>query len=297
MDSALLEYSVAKLEQTRANPITACKVCGADSVPFDLLDFNKSCGGFLHGPAAATPVVYRRCRDCDFIFTDYFDDFTAEMWREYVYNHHYEKVDPDYKIVRPRDNARVIRAYLFGRKRTTIGLDYGGGNGTTSILLREEGWRFDSYDPFGHTMMDPAVVGRYNFSSAIEVFEHSPDPVGTLRDILSRMSPERMMILITTLPTDGAVSDQSGLAWWYAAPRNGHVSLYSRRSLEKLASHFSLQFLSIGKGPHFLFRGYQPNEMTRLILRGKLLWRLHRLNQLVSRRLIRGKKNWRVEED
>jgi hypothetical protein len=271
--------------QTRANPIAACKICGADSVPFDLLDFNRSCGGFLHGRATATPVLYRRCIDCNFIFTDYFDDFTSEMWHEYIYNDDYQQIDPEYKHVRSRINAHLIRTFLVGRKHSTLGLDYGGGNGKTCMLMRDQGWVFDSFDPFDQTIMDPAHAGKYNFSSAIEVFEHTTDPVGTLRDILSKMSPDRILILVSTVLSDGAVSEESGLAWWYAAPRNGHVSLYSRKSLSKLAFSNGLQSLSIGSGPHFLFRGHATDEVRRLVIRGKLLRRIHFLNRSFHRKL------------
>jgi hypothetical protein len=284
MDAALFEHAVANLTGAQANPIAACKICRAESLPFDLLDFNKSCEGFPH-QATLTPVLYRRCCDCGFIFTDFFDSFTSEMWRKHVYNDDYDSIDPEYKTVRPRMNAHLIRTFLVGRKHSTIGLDYGGGNGKTSALMRERGWVFDSFDPFGQTTMDPAHVGKYDFSSAIEVFEHTTDPVETLRDIVSKMSPDRMMILISTSLTDGAISEKSGLAWSYAAPRNGHVSLYSRRALEKLASGFGLQCVCLGSGPYFVFRGYRREEIKRLVIQGKLLRRLHFLNRRFYRNL------------
>jgi hypothetical protein len=284
MDTVLLEHATAKLARTQENPIAACKVCRAEALPFDLLDFNKSCEGFVLG-AAANPVVYRRCSGCRFVFTDFFDDFTSEMWRKFVYNEEYGRVDPDYKHVRPRINAHLLKTFLWGRKHTTIGLDYGGGNGKTSELMRARGWTFDSFDPFGQTLMDQSHLGHYNFSSAIEVFEHTPDPVGTLGEILSKMDPNRMMILISTVLTDGVVSDNSGLGWWYAAPRNGHVSLYSRKSLEKLGARFELQCLSVGSGPHFIYSGYKRDELMRFAIRGKLLRRFHFLNRRFYKKL------------
>ena len=285
MDSEFNKLSVAKLVHTQSSPIAPCKVCGADSGPFDVLDFNKSCEGLLLGRAAGAPVVYRRCLDCGFIFTDFFDEFTSEMWRKYVYNDDYEKIDPQYKSVRSRINAHLISTFLMGRKQSTVGLDYGGGNGKTSRLMRERGWIYDSFDPFDQVIVDPLLARKYNFSSAIEVFEHTTDPLGTVKDIASMMSPDSMMILISTVLTDGAVSDKSGLGWWYAAPRNGHVSLYSRRSLEKLASRVNLQCLCMGSGPHFMFRGYSQEEVKRLVIRGKLLRRLHFLNRRFYRQL------------
>jgi hypothetical protein len=288
MDSELFEYAIAKLTQTRLNPVTACKLCGADSLPFDIIDFNRSCGGFTLTDASAIPIVYRRCSECEFIFTDCFDDFTPDMWRKYVYNEGYSRVDPEYKTVRPRINAHMLRTLLSGRKHSTIGLDYGGGNGTTSALLRSQGWVFDSYDPFDQTNMDAGRIGKYNFCSAIEVFEHSPNPIGSLQDILSKVSGGQTVIMIGTSLTDGVITDMLRLSWWYAAPRNGHVSLYSSKSLKTMASRFNLEFFTHGRGPHFLFRGYTPGEIRRMVIQGKLLRRLHFLNIRFYRRLTRG---------
>lgn len=223
------------------------------------------------------PIIYRRCDECQFIYTDFFDDFTSDQWRFYVYNDEYVKVDPEYLTVRPRVNARMLSAFLAGRKNQIRGLDYGGGNGMTAALLRQQGWAYDSYDPFGQTDMQPERIGQYNFCSAIEVFEHSPDPKGSLQAIVEKLSKGRVLIMISMVATDGAVSKETRLSWWYAAPRNGHVSLYSHKSLKILASYFGLTCVFIKSGPFFLTRGYSENEARRLILQGKVLRRLGRL--------------------
>ena len=47
------------------------------------------------------------------------------------------------------------------------------------------------------------------------------------------------IILISTLLQPGDI-DSQGLAWWYAAPRNAHVSLYSSASLRNARSRGGL---------------------------------------------------------
>jgi hypothetical protein len=283
MDDALFEHAIAKLREARLNPAASCKLCGADSPLFDVIDFSKSCEGFSPSGASGIPVVYRRCRECQFIFTNFFDEFTSDMWRKHVYNSEYASVDPEYRTVRPQVNAHLLRTFLKGRKSSTIGLDYGGGNGKTAALMVEQGWSFDSYDPYDQTIMDAHRIGKYNFCSAIEVFEHAPDPIGSIRDILSLMSQDRLIIMIGTSLSDGVVSDQSRLSWWYAAPRNGHVSLYSRKSFSALASRFELQCLLLGRWPIFMFRGHTATEIRNLVIRGKLLRKLHFANPVFSR--------------
>ncbi|MFM0203764.1 class I SAM-dependent methyltransferase [Paraburkholderia fungorum] len=272
MSNNLFDHVVAKLGKEDS---TACKICGGAAQPFDFVDFNKTCDKSLYPSGLrGIPVLYRKCTDCGFIFTDFFDDFTPDQWRTHVYNDDYAKVDPDYDSKRPRSNVIKINVLLIGRKKKIIGLDYGGGNGKTSALLRAQGWAFDSYDPFGHTDMSPERLGRYNFCSAMEVFEHSPNPVSSLQDIVGKMASGRAMIVIGTGIHDGIVSAQTRLSWWYAAPRNGHISLFSRRSIEILASRFGLSYASIYPGTHLLTRDIGKRETLAMRSRLNLVWRV-----------------------
>jgi hypothetical protein len=251
---------------------TPCKICGARATPFDLVDFNKTChqSKYPYG-IAGIPVRYDRCDDCGFIFTEFFDSFTGEQWSKYVYNdEYYIGVDPEYAEVRPQGNARWFTAFLAGRKGSLIGLDYGGGNGKTAELMRAQGWTYDCWDPFGLTDMAPENVGHYNFCSSTEVFEHTPDPVGSLRSLIEKCHPGKLMIMIGTGAHDGIVTDETRLNWWYAAPRNGHISLYSKRSLAVLAAKFGLTYVSLSMAAHLLVRGYSRRETQAMPLRSKL---------------------------
>lgn len=271
MDDYLMIHAVEKLRLTKLHPSCRCKICGGDSFPYDVLDFNKSCESpYYPVDMSMIPVIYRLCRECGFIFTDFFDDFSDDQWKQYIYNDNYIHVDPEYKVIRPCENASMLRCFLDRPKQTIIGLDYGGGNGATAALVRQEGWTYDSYDPFGYTDVLPERIGRYNFCSAIEVFEHSPDPSGSLRAILEKATTERLVVVISTLTTDGVVANETRLAWWYAAPRNGHVSLYSHKSLRALAKQYGLMCTILNSAPFFFTRGYDEREARMLVVKGKL---------------------------
>lgn len=275
MSNELLDYAVTRLYETGTPCTVPCKICGEETKRFDVLDFNKSCDDKLY-PAglAGIPVYYRICAGCQFIFTDFFDAFSGDQWRRLLYNDDYAKVDPEYREARPRRNAAEIEALLIGRRRNIIALDYGGGNGLTATLLRQRGWTYDSYDPFGHNDMREGRKGTYNFCSAFEVFEHSPDPIQSLSNIVELSSPERIMVLIGTGIHDSQVDDQSRLSWWYAAPRNGHVSLYSRKSLRTLGTRCGLHYSSVSPGTHLLHRGFTEKDAFWFLLRGKVLKRV-----------------------
>jgi hypothetical protein len=268
----LLGHAVEKLHAARESPSIKCKICDGRASLFDVVDFSKACHADLYPSGlSAIPVMYWQCDRCQFLFTDFFDGFTSEQWQRYVYNDDYAKVDPDYEVNRPHSNASMLSTFLAGLKNSLVCLDFGGGNGLTAELMRRDGWAFDCYDPFGHTDTSPDRIGRYNFCSAIEVFEHSPDPVGSLRAIVEKTSPGQLMIVIFTELTDGVVSNQSRLSWWYAAPRNGHISLYSRKSLQILGSIFGLEMATIRGGPILLTRGFSRRRLQFMLLRDKVL--------------------------
>lgn len=235
----------------------SCKICGGPTERFDVVDFEKTCSIPNTYPRglSGTPVYYFRCTNCGLIFTDFFDAFTISDWQRQVYNSEYKYVDPEYDDARPRSNALYIELLLSGWKRRVMGLDFGGGNGLTAALLRQRGWQFDSYDPFGLTTITSSRIKKYNVTIALEVFEHLVDPVSELMRILDMMTSDKLLIIIGTGTTDGRVDDTRRLAWWYAAPRNGHISLYSRRSLIELARKFQLDCLSPSGGVHFISRG------------------------------------------
>lgn len=268
--SELRAHAVDMLNSLTSAP--ACKVCGSATNVFDLVDFNKT-GHSRKYPLgiSGVPVTYHRCVSCEFIFTDFFDLFTDDQWTEYVYNsQYYSDVDPDYADVRPRQIAEAVCAFLAGSKLPTVGLDYGGGNGRTVELLRDAGLVFDCWDPYGQTDMTPGRIGKYNFCTSIEVFEHTPDPAGSLGSLIEKCTSDKLIVMVGTSVHDGSVSDETRLNWWYAAPRNGHISLHSRKSLRTLASRFDLTYVSLSKGMHLMVRGYPAHEMRFMLLRGKV---------------------------
>ena len=248
---------------------------------FDVVDLDKSCNG---QPKTFTviPVYYARCVDCGFVFTSYFDGYDGHQWRERIYNDEYYRViDPDYTEKRPQWNAVQVVTIAQGAARNVVGLDYGGGNGRTAEILRERGQAYDSYDPYGCIHLTPGRERTYNFCSAFEVAEHSVDPVGMMADIIRLVSPGPLIVLIGTLAHDGEIDDPIRLNWWYAAPRNGHVSLYSRRSLTVLGERFGLSLISFNASQHVFFRGHDAATLRRRVLLDKVR---RRVSGLLTRR-------------
>jgi 2-polyprenyl-6-hydroxyphenyl methylase/3-demethylubiquinone-9 3-methyltransferase len=231
-----------------------CKICGATASLYGVVDFHKNCE-IVRGrnvlPLSGIPIYYHRCPACRFIFTTAFDKFTSDDFRKHVYNDQYAMVDPDYAEVRPRANAAGL-VKMFGASKPERLLDYGGGAGVLADSLRAASFSHaDTYDPFvSQHAVKPA--GRYDCVVSFEVVEHTPTPLATFRemdDVLAKPG----LILFSTLVQPAEI-EQVGLSWWYAAPRNGHVSLFSRQSLEHVARSMGLTFGSFNDNLHALFR-------------------------------------------
>ncbi len=148
-------------------------------------------------------------------------------------------------------NAAFLSS-LFSVVRPQRILDYGGGNGTLAELLCTAGFtQVNTYDPFvPHHADKPS--GRFDCVVSFEVVEHSTDPARSFADMNESLMDAGLILFSTLLQT--ADIDQQGLNWWYAGPRNGHVSLYSRASLAKVVRPFGLKLRSFSESMHVLYR-------------------------------------------
>ncbi|MDH3584359.1 MAG: class I SAM-dependent methyltransferase, partial [Phycisphaerae bacterium] len=123
----------------------------------------------------------------------------------------------------------------------------------------------DLYDPF-QDEHSARPSGTFNLILCFEVLEHVPDPTGTLQDICSFLDDDSGLILFSTVLTPADI-DRVKVGWWYIAPRNGHVSIYSRKSLGTVLRKCGLHLASASQGLHFAFR--QVPEFAKHILKAK----------------------------
>jgi 2-polyprenyl-6-hydroxyphenyl methylase/3-demethylubiquinone-9 3-methyltransferase len=245
MDEQLFDKLAALPHLSLANrKTTPCKICGSESYFFDVVDFNKSCNQPEVYPfdASGVAVPYCRCTVCRFLFTQFFDDWTPQDFARFVYNDDYIKVDGEYAGIRPEREADAIARRLADLAHLRI-LDYGSGSGVFADRLRSHGFgSVSSYDPFSSP---PRPDGPFDIITCFEVLEHTPSPRGTLSDIASLLDSKGCVIFSTAIqpPTIGEIRAN----WWYVAPRNGHVSIYSLNSLARLGQSAGL-VLHVGTG-------------------------------------------------
>lgn len=238
-------------EQRKQRDTSQCQICHSMAPYLDTVDFNKSCEE-IRGkrlPISGVQIDYYLCDECGFCFAPLLHDWTAEEFASLIYNEDYELVDPDYKAARPLNNAELIEQ-LFGTSKGQLKhLDYGGGSGLLSDTLRKKGWDSKSYDPFVN--VDEAVtdLGQYDLITAFEVFEHVPDVAMLLNNLHALCKPGGLL-LFSTLLSDNEIEHGRALSWWYASPRNGHISLFTFESLRRCLATKRLMLGSFSANLH-----------------------------------------------
>jgi SAM-dependent methyltransferase len=223
------------------------------------VDFSQHCNKQVDAPIPRSGIAvdYYRCEACEFIFTLYIDNFTSDDLLGKIYNEDYIKFDPLYPIIRPTTNAGLLISIVdeaFKTAHKPLIIDYGAGNGMLSKLLTER-LRVKNYDAL-NPLFDRLTEGTFDIIFCSEVVEHIPTPHSLLSDWTNLMSPNGCVIFSTTVQPDDIATLRGD--WWYLGPRNGHVSLFSTKSLELLCNSHGLQYEPIDEQWHFAWR--QPGH-------------------------------------
>ncbi len=231
-----------------------CKLCGALAPHVGSVDFNR------HSTLDGKPVLslshvlvpYNRCSACGFLFSAAFDGWSQDDFKCHIYNSDYALVDPDYETARPLANLTWFEALFEKDKATLRILDYGGGNGRLTDIAREAGFAdCSSYDPFvpEHST---TPSGTYQLVSCFETIEHVPQPLQII-ETLCNLAGESGLILFSTLLQPEEI-ERIGLNWWYVVPRNGHISLFSPKSLQDSFNRFGFRVAAFDHNKFLAFR-------------------------------------------
>lgn len=239
--------------------VPKCKLCANLCDSFDVVDFNKICHAnpYING-FSGVAVYYYKCQNCECIFTDFFDSWSTAEFSDHIYNSEYIEADPDYKFKRPNSIAAEW-AVRFDVLRGSSSLDFGAGSGGFARAMNAQGFRFQSYDPYSAAILPP---DRFDVVTAFEVIEHSPSPLLTFEAMLDRMGDRKILIVSQSLQPENIMEIRG--SWWYIAPRNGHCTTYSDRSLQYLAARYGLTYVS-GNTLYGFFSD-PDDEMSRAVI-------------------------------
>jgi hypothetical protein len=204
-------------------------------------------------------VRYHHCPHCGFLQTE--DPF----WLDEAYK---EPINAEDTGLLTRNmffsnTTALLLFFLFDKDKKF--LDYAGGFGVFTRLMRDIGFDFYWHDPFttnllarGFELNDAAE--QVELLTTFESFEHFRDPVAELQKMLAYSSN----ILFSTCLTPSPVPPSD---WWYYQFEHGqHISFYSKQSLLHLAQKHGLHFYS-HNFLHLLTKKKLPDSVIRWMFR------------------------------
>lgn len=206
-----------------------CKVCQADTRPaFEQRVLHKyDCRYFF-------------CDDCGFLQTE------EPYWLDEAYTR--AIADADSGLIRRNlaisRKLSVILFILFDR--TGRFLDFAGGYGMLTRMMRDIGFDFYWRDKYAQNILAPgfsAAAGSFPFTAvtAFEVLEHVHNPLDFVAEALESGGSRTLIFSTETFSGTPPLPGQ----WWYYAPETGqHISFYQSRTLARIAKHHGLNFYS-----------------------------------------------------
>lgn len=146
-------------------------------------------------------------------------------------------------------------------------LDWAGGYGAFTRLMRDRGYDFVDNDPMAENIFAgehrvQSVSGqRFDLVTAYEVIEHLTAPLDQLAEVASLS--DRLLLTTQVLPDPPPAPGE----WdYYALDTGQHVLFYSHVGLRTLASRLGFDGVVSGPLVHLMYRGAPPRRRTRPLI-------------------------------
>jgi len=241
--------------------LDSCKICGGSTA-----EFGTKIGAFRR-----QSFHFRRCPACGFVFVsnpiaayteiyneDYFSGRGADPFVDYVFE--LEHPESTIRVYEWEGVLRAVRS-LVEVSKSTHWLDFSCGNGGLVRYCREkERCQIEGYEEgpirrkaeqLGIPLISKkdleALEGTYDIVTAIEVLEHLPEPLESLRVIRRLLRPGGLFFYTT-----GNVAPQRNrfLNWRYVYPEV-HISYFEPRTLHRALVDSGFEPESAGYIPGF----------------------------------------------
>jgi hypothetical protein len=186
-------------------------------------------------------VSYYQCSECRFIQTE------KPFWLQEAYANVINVEDTGLldRNIYLSEVAAIIIYWCF--RRNGIYLDYAGGYGVFTRLMRDIGFDFYWHDPYAQNIFSRGFEFHEHNHSPIELltsfesFEHFLDPIAEIEKMMKISQNVLFSTKFLPLPTP-ALKD-----WWYYGPEHGqHISFFTPQACMFLAQRFRVHFYSFG---------------------------------------------------
>lgn len=205
-------------------------------------------------------VPFFLCKNCGFLQPQ--DPF----WLDEAYQESINTTDTG-MLARNISLSKITSMLIFTFfNKSDVFLDYAGGYGILTRLMRDAGFDFYWHDPFTKNILAKGFDFKSNekqpeLVTCFEAFEHFVNPLEEIEKI-SKISDN---ILFSTVLLPNPVPSLSN--WMYYGVEHGqHISFYSYKTLKFLAKKFNYHLYSDKKQIHLFSKRKLNPLMFRLIV-------------------------------
>ncbi len=219
-------------------------------------------------------VSYYFCPNCNFLQTQ--DPF----WIQEAYKESINIVDTGI-LARNVELSRIseVIIYIFFDKNLSF-LDFAGGYGIFTRLMRDIGFNFYWHDPYTSNLLARGFEYEQNqeieLITSFESFEHFVDPI---KEIEGMLNISKNIFFSTSLIS---VPPPKPKEWWYYGLEHGqHISFYSMNTLKLIANKYNLNLLSNDRNFHLLTEKKINSRIYNLVNKY-----VNKIDRYVNRKMI-----------
>ncbi len=231
-----------------------CKICG-----------NKSEFVFSAQFLQKYNVKYFLCPMCGFLQTE------DPYWREEAYASPINITDTGVLLrnITLSKITTLVIYFLFNKNAKF--LDFAGGYGIFTRLMRDIGFDFYWYDKYSENLLARGFeydlkIGKVELITCFEAFEHFENPIKEMEFMLNI---SRNILFTTELYGEKPPKPEE---WWYYGLDHGqHISFYNLKTLNFIANKYKLNFYSNGRSIHLFTEKRITNSYFKFILKLKHL--------------------------
>lgn len=226
--------------------MTTCKICQ-----------HPSTEAFRHQVRSKHMIAYYLCSHCGFLQTE------EPFWLSEAYEQPINISDTGYVSRNIYLARRTLFLFYCLFKKTGTFLDYAGGYGLLTRLMRDYGLNFLWSDIFTPNLFAKGFEyqgQRVEAITCFECFEHFVNPIEEIEKILLLANTVffSTKVLPSTLPSPD---------WdYYGFDHGQHLSFYSQRTLEFVARKYQLNYYTDGDNLHLFIKKKLPKPVFKLML-------------------------------
>lgn len=227
-----------------------CKICGEEI---------KEAG--QHEILNKYRIKYFYCDHCGFMQTE------EPYWLNEAYANPINKTDTGYVTRNIFLSKKTLLLFLFLFGKRAVFLDYAGGYGLLTRLMRDYGLDFYWYDLYTKNIFAPGFEFNETNNTKItavtcfECFEHFVSPLYEIEKILKI---SKNVFFSTRLIPENEAPKKS---WeYYGFDHGQHISFYSKKTLQYVANKYHLNYYTNGNNLHLFTEKRRVGFLFKLAL-------------------------------